>query len=74
MGVTIGALLFRKLSQLADRIRPAGIAASVAAGVEELAESVSDFATDIRVAMQQREVTLRAGAGLDGDLARRDAR
>ena len=35
MGVTIGALVVRKLSRLAERMRPAGIAASFAAGVED---------------------------------------
>jgi hypothetical protein len=73
MGVTVGALVVRKLSRIAERMRPSGLAASVAAGVEELADSVSDFAMDVRTAMQQREAVLRAGAGLDGDLGRRDA-
>ena len=72
MGVTIGALVVRKLSRIAERMRPSGIAASFAAGVEEIADSLGDFAADVRTAMQQREATLRAGAGLDGDLGQRE--
>ena len=72
MGVTIGALVVRKLSRFAERMRPAGIAASFAAGMEDIADSLNDFAVDVRTAMQQREATLRAGAGLDGDLGRRE--
>jgi hypothetical protein len=72
MGVTIGTLVVRKLSRIAERMRPSGIAASFAGGVDEIADSLSDFATDVRTAMQQREATLRAGAGLDGDLGQRE--
>lgn len=72
MGVTIGALVVRKLSRFAERMRPSGIAANLAAGVEEIADSLGGFAADVRIAMQQREATLRAGAGLDGDLGRRE--
>lgn len=72
MGVTIGALVVRKLSRIAERMRPSGIAASFAVGVEEIADSLSDFAADVRTAMQQREAMLRAGAGLDGDLGQRE--
>jgi len=35
MGVTIGTLVVRKLSRIAERMRPSGIAASFAAGVDE---------------------------------------
>ena len=73
MGVTIGALLVRKLNRIAERLRPSGIAASFAAGVGEIADSLSDFASDVRIAMEEREAVLRAGAGLDGDLERREA-
>ena len=72
MGVTIGALVVRKLSRFAERMRPSGIAASFAAGMADIAESLSDFAADVRTATQQREATLRAGAGLDGDLGSRE--
>ena len=72
MGVTIGALVVRKLSRIAERMRPSGLATSFAAGVDEITDSLSDFATDVRTAMQQREAVLRAGAGLDGDLGRRE--
>jgi chromosome condensin MukBEF MukE localization factor len=74
LGVTIGALAVRKLNRIAERMRPSSLAASVAAGVEDIAESVGDFATDVRAAMQQREAVLRTGAGLDGELGRQEPR
>jgi hypothetical protein len=74
LGVTIGALVVRKLNRIAERLRPSSLAASVAAGVEDIAESVGDFATDVRAAMQQRETMLRTGAGLDGELGRQEPR
>jgi hypothetical protein len=53
-------------------MRPSGIAASFAAGMADIADSLGDFAADVRTATQQREATLRAGAGLDGDLGSRE--
>ena len=47
MGVTIGALVVRKLSRFAERMRPSGIAASFAAGMGDIADSLSDFAATL---------------------------
>jgi chromosome condensin MukBEF MukE localization factor len=66
MGVTIGALLVRKLTQLAKRLTPRGMADGLGAGLVELADAIRDFAADVRAAMREREAELRAATGLDG--------
>jgi hypothetical protein len=71
MGVTIGALIVRKLSKAAERLTPRGMATGVGDGLRELAYAVRDFADDVRSAMHEREAELRAGTGLDGDLGNR---
>jgi chromosome condensin MukBEF MukE localization factor len=65
MGVTIGALLVRKLSRAAERLTPRGMANGLGAGLTELADAVREFAADVRAAMREREVELRAATGLD---------
>jgi hypothetical protein len=60
MGVTIGALVVRKLSRAAEKL-----AESVGAGLSALAQSIGDFSGDVRAAMRERESQLREGAGLD---------
>lgn len=68
MGITIGALIVRKLSRAAERMTPGGIAASIADGLRDLAEAIGDFGADIRAAAAEREAELRAGTGLDAPL------
>ncbi|MGY2085149.1 hypothetical protein [Blastococcus sp. SYSU DS0539] len=68
MGVTIGALVVRKLSAAAEKMTPAGIGASIADGLRDLADAIGDFGADIREAMNERELELRAGTGLDAPL------
>jgi hypothetical protein len=70
MGVTIGALIVRKLSKAAAKLTPSGMAQGLSAGLGDLAESMRDFAADLREAMADREAQLRAGTGLDGQLGR----
>ena len=41
MGVTIGVLVVRKLSRAAERMTPAGIGASVAEGLRDLADAAA---------------------------------
>jgi hypothetical protein len=69
MGITIGALIVRKLSAAAAKLTPRGMAATVSQGLSDLAESIGEFAADVRVAMSEREAELRAGTGMDGDLS-----
>jgi hypothetical protein len=68
MGITIGALVVRKVSRAAERMTPAGIGASVAEGLRDLADAIGDFGADVRAAMAERETELRAGTGLDAPL------
>jgi hypothetical protein len=68
MGITIGALVVRKLSAAAEKMTPAGIGASIAEGLRDLADAIGDFGADVREAMGERELELRAGTGLDAPL------
>ena len=68
MGITIGALVVRKVSRAAERMTPAGIGGSIAEGLRDLADAIGDFGADVRAAMAEREVELRAGTGLDAPL------
>ena len=68
MGITIGVLVVRKLSDAAAKLTPSGMANTVAQALTELAASIRDFSHDVRTAMAEREAELREGAGLDGEL------
>lgn len=70
MGITIGALIVRKLSKAAARLTPSGVVQGLSASLSELAGSIRDFADDVREAMAAREVELRQGTGLDGRLGK----
>jgi hypothetical protein len=68
MGITIGALVVRKLGRAAEKMTPAGIGGSIAEGLRDLADAIGDFGADIRAAAAEREAELRAGTGLDAPL------
>jgi hypothetical protein len=70
MGITIGALIVRKLSQAAERLTPRGISQSLGSGLAELSASIRDFSAEVRTAMSEREAELREGMGFDGELGR----
>lgn len=65
LGASLGVLIFRKLSQAAEKLTPQGIASSLGAGLNELAYSLRDFVADVRESMSAHESTLRTAAGLD---------
>lgn len=69
MGITIGALIVRKLSRAAEKLTPSGVANGLAAAMTDLAESIRGFAGDVRAAMHEREAELREATGLDGRAA-----
>jgi hypothetical protein len=71
MGVTIGALVVRRLARTAESLSPRGIAASVAESVRGLTAAVREFAGDVREGMAEREAALTEGTGLDGRLGAR---
>src|SRR5262249_32937025 len=66
MGVTIGALVVRKMSRAAEKLTPRGLASGLADALGELAEAIRDFTEDVRDAMHERESELRGATGLDG--------
>ena len=68
MGITIGVLIVRKLSNAAAKLTPSGMTATLSQSLSDLAESLRDFSHDVRSAMSEREAELRAGTGLDGEL------
>jgi hypothetical protein len=65
MGITIGALVVRKLSQLAHKLTPGGMANGLVGGLTDLADAIRDFGADVREAMHEREAELREATGLD---------
>lgn len=68
MGITIGALVVRKLSAAAEKMTPGGIAGSIGEALRDLAEAIGEFGADIRAAAAEREAELRSGTGLDAPL------
>jgi len=68
MGITIGALVVRKLSRAAERMTPGSVGRSIADGLRDLADAIGDFGADVREAMTERERELREGTGLDAPL------
>ena len=71
MGVTIGALVVRKLARTAKSLSPRGLAGSLAESVRGLTVAVREFAADVREGMAEREAELTEGVGLDGRLGAR---
>src|SRR2546430_265361 len=59
MGITIGALIVRKLSKAAAKLTPSGVAKGLSASLADLADSIRDFTVDVRAAMTEREAQLR---------------
>lgn len=70
MGVTIGALIMRKLSKAAARLTPSGMAQGIAASLADVADALRDVAADVREAMAEREAELRESVGMDGTLGK----
>ena len=64
LGVTVGALVVRKLTSAAQSLSPRGLAGSL----QGLAEAVRDFTDDVREGMSARESELLEGSGIDGRL------
>jgi hypothetical protein len=73
MGITIGVLVVRKLSQAAEKLTPRGLAGGLGAGLSDLAEGLRGFGADVRAAMRDREAELRENTGLDGTLGKTPA-
>ena len=70
MGVTIGAIIARRLSKAVAKMTPSGAAHGLAQGLSDLAASIGEFTAEVRAAMHEREAELREGTGLDGTLGK----
>lgn len=71
MGITIGVLVVRKLTAVAEKFTPRSMAGGIGGGLAELSAAIRDFGTDVRAAMAEREAELRESTGLDGELGHR---
>jgi hypothetical protein len=69
IGLAIGALAFRKLNRVAQKMTPGGLAQSIGSALADLSEALRDFAADVRQGMHEQEAALREGAGLDAGSA-----
>jgi hypothetical protein len=69
LGASLGVLIMRKLSQMAARLTPRGVAESLSDGLRDLAEAIGAFGHDVRAAMAERESELREATGLDSAAA-----
>jgi anaerobic ribonucleoside-triphosphate reductase len=70
MGITIGVLVVRKLTRAAEKLTPRAMAGGLGAGLSDLADSIREFAHDVRAAMTEREAQLRESTGMDGSLGK----
>jgi hypothetical protein len=70
MGITIGVLIMRKLSAMAQMLTPHRIARNFGGRLAEMSESLREFTAEVRDAMHKREAELHEGAALDGRLGR----
>jgi len=55
VGLAVGALVVRKLTQKANEFTPSGIATSLSQSAGGLVESVRSFVDDVREGMSERE-------------------
>jgi hypothetical protein len=60
IGLAVGALLVRKLSQKAQTYTPAGLATRASESAGGLVESLRGFVDDVRAGMAEREAEIRA--------------
>ena len=64
LGVTVGALVVRKLSSAAEQLSPRGLSQSL----RGLADAVADFVDEVKQSASAREAELVEGAYTDGKL------
>ncbi|GAA1807610.1 hypothetical protein GCM10009682_31820 [Luedemannella flava] len=60
IGVAVGVLVVRKVSQVAQRYSPGGIAESARESATGVLDTVRDFVADVRDGMAEREAQLHA--------------
>jgi hypothetical protein len=67
VGLAVGALVVRKLTQTAQAYTPQGLADRASRSAGGLVESVRSFVDDVRAGMAEREAEIRA-AFAEGEL------
>jgi hypothetical protein len=67
VGLAVGAIVVRKLTQKANEFSPSGIATSLSESAGGLVESVRSFVDDVREGMTEREQQIHQ-AFADGEL------
>jgi len=65
LGATVGVLVVRKASQVAERFTPAGLSQGLTGALGGLGDAIRGFGEDVRLGMAEREAELREGLGLD---------
>ncbi|HEX5596319.1 MAG TPA: hypothetical protein VFX61_09930 [Micromonosporaceae bacterium] len=58
IGLAVGALVVRKVTQKAEAFTPSGLAASVSQSAGGMVESVRSFLDDVRDGMAERELQI----------------
>ncbi|WP_240684960.1 DUF6167 family protein [Arthrobacter nitrophenolicus] len=66
IGVAIGVIAFRKVSEAQSSLGPEGLNRAVG----RLADGVYEFADAVRDGMRERETDLRAALGVEAEAAR----
>lgn len=67
VGLAVGAIVVRKLTQKANEFTPSGIATSLSQSAGGLVESVRSFVEDVREGMTERQEQIQQ-AFADGEL------
>ena len=67
VGLAVGAIVVRKLTQKANEFTPSGIATSLSQSAGGLVESMRSFVEDVREGMNERQAQIQQ-AFADGEL------
>ena len=65
LGATVGVLLVRKVSKVAQAYSPSGLAEGLSSGLSDLGDGLREMAEAVREGMAQRETELRYALGID---------
>lgn len=65
MGATVGVLVVRRLTKVAEALTPEGMARGANGAVGRVSGAVADFLDEIRIGMAEREAELRVALGID---------
>jgi hypothetical protein len=68
LGATVGVLVVRKASQMAERFTPAGMSQGVVGALGGLGDAIRGFGEEVRLGMAEREEELRDGLGLNDEV------